>query len=204
MSTEARGSKLYLLVPLRAAMAAGVDVGPHLKACGINLDAVGADQDAWFTREAVHELWFRLAEAVGDPTWGLHIAEAQAGDPSAFGVIEYAARNSKDLGDALERVGRYARLMHDGIDVVWSRDPAVGATLAYRIADAKHGHNRFAAEWAIASWVLRGRRYVGRDFAPTEVSFKHAAPADLSEYQRIFGGPLRFGAAYPGLTIAEE
>ena len=204
MSTEARGSKLYVLVPLRAAMAAGVDVGPHLKACGINLDAVGAEQDAWFTREAVHELWFRLAEAVGDPVWGLHIAEAQADDPSAFGVIEYAARNSRDLGDALERVGRYARLMHDGIDVVWTRDPAVGATLAYRISDAKHGHNRFAAEWAITSWVLRGRRYVGRDFAPTEVSFKHAAPADLSEYQRIFGGPVRFGAAYPGLTIAEE
>lgn len=204
MSTEARGSKLYVLVPLRAAMAAGIDVGPHLKACGIHLDAVGAERDAWFTREAVHELWFRLAEAVGDPVWGLHIAEAQAEDPSAFGVIEYAARNSKDLGDALERVGRYARLMHDGIDVVWNRDPAVGATLAYRIADAKHGHNRFAAEWAITSWVLRGRRYVGQDFAPTEVSFKHAAPADLREYERIFGGPVRFGAAYPGLTIAEE
>src|SRR5262245_34371326 len=100
-----QASMLYVLVPIRAAQAAGIDVAPHLAACGIRLEG----EDAWYPRAATHDLWFRLAEAVGDSVWGLHIAEAQAIDTSAFGVIEYAARNSGDLGEALSRVARYAR-----------------------------------------------------------------------------------------------
>ena len=36
--TRGRASWMYVMVPVRAAAAKGIDVAPHLKACGIDLE----------------------------------------------------------------------------------------------------------------------------------------------------------------------
>src|SRR3990167_7937175 len=131
---------MYVMVPVRAAQRAGLDVAPHLAACGLELN-VPNPRDTWYPYEAAQELWRRLAEAAGDPVFGLTATELQNDDASSWGVIEYVARNSSSFGDALERIARYGQLMHDHATVELRRD-ASGGFFTYRITESAMGPNR--------------------------------------------------------------
>jgi AraC-like DNA-binding protein len=41
--------------------------------------------------------------------------------------------------------------------------------------------------------VLQGRRAIGDDFSPQEVCFSHPAPERISEPERVFRAPVRYG-----------
>ncbi|MDP1918675.1 MAG: AraC family transcriptional regulator [Myxococcales bacterium] len=198
--TPGRASWMYVMVPVRAAKALGIDVTPHLAACGLELD-VADPKATWYPYDAAQALWERLAAAAKDEAFGLTVAGAQNDDPASWGVLEYVARNSRDFGDALGRIARYGQLMHDHATVELRDDPA-GGFFTYRIPEASSGPNRFAAQWAAAAWVLRGRKFVGADFNPLEVTFRHATPADLSTYQQVFRCPVRFGCPETGVLVS--
>jgi AraC-like DNA-binding protein len=51
---------------------------------------------------------------------------------------------------------------------------------------------RFAAEVSLTAVLRMGLQLTGLDKRPDEVRFRHAAPAYLDEYQRVFGCPVRF------------
>ncbi|MFO0593826.1 MAG: AraC family transcriptional regulator [Myxococcaceae bacterium] len=199
--SEGKASWLYVMIPVRAAKALGVDPVPHLAECGLKLD-VPDPRDAWYPYPAAQELWRRLAEATNDPCFGLTATKMQNDDPSSWGIIEYIARNSRDFRDALSRIARYGQLMHSHATVELRPDPG-GGFFTYRIPEGKEGPNRYAAEWAAAAWVLRGRKYLGVDFLPLEVTFRHAAPKDTRPYDELFRCPVRFSRAETGVLVAE-
>lgn len=60
------------------------------------------------------------------------------------------------------------------------------------------------ADWMVGYWVAGGRQITGRAWAPREVFFQHGPPADASEYERFFGCPVRFDAAFNALTLARD
>lgn len=198
--TRGRASWMYVMVPVRAAAAKGIDVAPHLKACGIDLE-VPDPKSAWYPYEAAQALWERLAQAANDPTFGLTATALQNDDATSWGVIEYVARNSTSFGDALGRIARYGQLMHDHATVELRTDPA-GGFFTYRIPEGPQGPNRFGSEWAAASWVLRGRKFVEGAFTPLEVTFRHAAPADTTAYAELFRCPVRFGCPETGVLVS--
>lgn len=189
------------MVPVRAAKALGLDCARPLAECGIELE-VADPRAAWYPYAAAQALWTKLAEAAGDATFGLTAAALQNDDPTSWGVLEYVARNSHDFRDALGRIARYGQLMHDHATVELREDPA-GAFFTYRIPELA-GPNRYAAQWAAAAWVLRGRKLVGAAFDPLEVTFRHAAPSDveLGAYQQVFRCPLRFGRPETGVLVS--
>jgi AraC-like DNA-binding protein len=178
--------------------AAGADVEAVFARAGIPLAEVG-DPERRFPRERIILLWEKACEAVDDPAFGLHIAERVP--YGAFGVLEYIARSSATLGEALARVARYVRLLEDAAEVALLRQ-------GYEVTVVPG----LGGGWFIQSDVmecllamtLRLLRELSGDagLLPRAVEFRHAAPADTREHTRVFGVDVRFGTERDGITFA--
>ncbi|MGH7856828.1 MAG: AraC family transcriptional regulator ligand-binding domain-containing protein, partial [Candidatus Binatia bacterium] len=59
----------------------------------------------------LHAVWREAALRSGDDAFGIHVAEQIR--PGAFDVLDYAIRASSTFGEALERLCRYHRILHD-------------------------------------------------------------------------------------------
>ena len=60
------------------------------------------------------------------------------------------------------------------------------------------------AEYTLAAVFLRTRIATNQPFPLTRVEFSHPQPADISEHERIFECPVRFGADTCQLVIARD
>ncbi|APR87585.1 Transcriptional regulator, AraC family protein [Minicystis rosea] len=135
-------------------------------------------------------VWQDLAALTHDPAFGLHAAEASHGQ--AFDAVDYTLRHCATVGDALDRVCRYQRLMHEGGVV---RLDVEGSVARYTQSfHCEPPAPRHFVEFVFAMWVSRLRRSSGGPLPLFEVAFAHAAPADMTEHRRIFAAKLRFGA----------
>jgi len=145
-------------------------------------------------------LWHAACEATGDPAFGLHVAERIT--PGAFDLLEYIARSSPTLGDALARVAQYARLVDDVGEIAFVK-AGDEVTIVPRLIDA--WPIPFGVMEAILAITVRMARELTGDpaLAPRAVEMRHAEPRDTREHTRIFGVPVRFGAPRNGLTFSE-
>lgn len=133
-----------------------------------------------------------------DEDFGLHFGEQV---PSgSFEILDYVARSCNTLGDALERLSRYQRLLHSAVGVTLQR---VGD-----MVEVEHVINaipapgiRQAAEAAISSYVTRARSICSIGITVEEVRFAHPEPRNIAEHQRIFQAPIAFGCRANGLTF---
>ena len=123
-------------------VAAGVDADAVFARAGIPLADL-ADPERRFPREGMLTLWRTAREATGDPAFGLHVAERIT--PGAFDILEYIARSSSTLGDALARVARYVRLLDDVAEIAFVTT-GDEITLVPSLSDA----------WPIPSDVMEG------------------------------------------------
>jgi AraC-like DNA-binding protein len=130
------------------------------------------------------------AEVVGDPCFGLHFGAAHAFETA--GVFNYIVQNSPNVGVAIANATRYLRLIIDAaelsLELAGSR-----ASLVYRVTDPAIVPSRHYSELVIA-YGLKGMRVMVDDpaWTPNEVRFRHAPPADVSPYARLFGAFVRF------------
>ena len=178
--------------------AAGADVEAVFAEAGIPLAALN-DPEQRLPRERMLTLWQKARERAGDPAFGLHIAERVP--YGSFGILEYIARSSSTLGDALGRVARYARLLDDVAEIAFVKQ-GDEITLVPLLSDA----------WPIPSDVMEGilaitirlaRELAGDpELVPRAVELRHAASFDTREHARVFGVPVRFGATRNGISFS--
>jgi AraC-like DNA-binding protein len=204
MAGRGRESSGVMITSLQAAaivaglVGAGVDPTEVFARAGIPLADLG-DPERRFPREAMHVLWSEAQRASGDPAFGLHIAERIP--YGSFGVIEYVARSSSTLGEALSRVARYVRLVDDAAEIAFVEAPG-SITIVPGTSDA----------WPIPAEVMEGllaftlrmaRELSGKpELVPVAVELRRHRPADAREHARIFGVEASFGAARNGVTFA--
>lgn len=137
--------------------------------------------------EKIDGLWKTVMERVQDPLFGLHFGEAVAS--SWGGHILFAVMvNSATLEAALERFCRYHGLLASGAA---PRLCDVGANRAFVLEQMDMLGDPYA-ESILAMLNVTISRLAERQICPKEVHFVHSAPADDSEYRRIFGASLMF------------
>jgi AraC-like DNA-binding protein len=159
------------------------------------LDAM--DPDERIPIATVHELLEGGLAMTGDPDLGLRAALAVTeGD---HGALEYAARSSATVGDAVEVIGRFMRLVNDALDF---RLELVGDQAQIHLY-SRIVLPRAAADYQSAAFQIAQRRYNPIDFEPEfEVLFSHPAPAGLALYEQAFApGKLRFSAPFNGFVF---
>lgn len=149
-----------------------------------------ADPDTRVPQAAYNQLWEKLTQRSGDPDLGLHLAERL--DLDSFHVVGHLAAGSPTFGEALRRIAKYSRILHDAGRVeVEEREGLAWVYPGCR--GLRHGVPRPVAESSAASVVLLGRQLTRSHFSPVRVQFRHPEPASLREHHRIFGTRPTFG-----------
>ncbi|HYD95923.1 MAG TPA: AraC family transcriptional regulator [Noviherbaspirillum sp.] len=129
------------------------------------------------------------AQLADDPHFGLHVGECmKLGTYNVYGLILLSC---SDFGQALQQTLRFEGLAHDLGRSALRLD---GAVAEYRWDSALPGASRHLSESVFAGIQVVGTWLAGRALPPARISFTHAAPADCSEHQRIFGDAVSFGA----------
>lgn len=181
---------------LLAAGQRGLDLSPLLAAHGVSPSLL-LDPYARVPHALVVTLWAEVPALLGDGAFGLHAAEASL--QLSFDALDHATRHSATVGEAMGRMARYIRLLHDASEA--RVELAEGAGRYVQHFRCEPGPPRHLCEFILARWVLLLRRACGQGAPLLGVSFTHEAPADLSEHQRVFDLPLRFGEPSMGFSF---
>jgi AraC-like DNA-binding protein len=175
----------------------GLEADTVLSAAGV-APATLKDADARIPHQLALSVWREAVRRSADDAFGIHTAEGIR--PGAFDVLDYATRTSATLGEGLERLVRYHRILHD-VAVVQPSVDGGRAQLTHALPDHVGELPRHPAEFIVAAWVVVARQATGTDFAPVEVRFRHAPPPELAEHRRLFRAPIRFSSAANGVVL---
>jgi AraC-like DNA-binding protein len=135
-------------------------------------------------------LWSDLGERTGDETFGLHAAELVSDD--SVEIVDCVARASANLGEALGRVIKYERLLHEAYAARLERHGEVTRYIVEFACEPRMPHHCF--EFIFGACLLRTRQVLARAPLVKEVAFRHGPPRDVSEHERLLAAPVRFNA----------
>ena len=149
--------------------------------------------------EAVTDKAWRLAAGLTrDEALGIHLAESLP--RGALDLIEYALRSSPSLGNGLDRLARYGRLLSDRVAARIHRE---GARLLFLVHDtATTPLHPARSEFALAVALKLAQDSMGAHITPLRVCFAHPAPDDISEHRRFFHGRVRFAAGSSSMSLS--
>ena len=139
-------------------------------------------------------------QLTGDEAIGLHVAERISA--STFDALGYVVRSSPNLGEALRRVGRYHRFVHDAHSLTVEQEGRRASVELRSPRDLRPG--RVAVEFLLAALLRAARCETGVDLAPLAVDVTFPKPADSSEHRRFFRAPIHFGSARNRLVLSRE
>ena len=161
-----------------------------LEGAGLS-DASLVGPEARIPEAANNAGWAALADASKDPDFGLHFAERMTVD--AFDVVGHVFARSRTLGQGLDRVVAYSRILHDAGRVETERRGS-SVVVFPGCRGLVNDFPRQIAEFSAASVLVLGRSTTGRELRAVAVRFRHPAPASVSEHVRIFGVAPTFDA----------
>ena len=150
------------------------------------------------TEASAEAAWRLAATLTGDEALGIHFAESLP--RGALDLIEYALRSSPSLGDGIDRLARYGRLLSDRVAVRTHHDERSLLFLVHDTGTTSLYPAR--AEFALAVALKLARDCTGADIVPLRVGFAHPAPADTSEHRRFFHGRVRFAAGSSSMSLS--
>lgn len=182
----------------------GVDSGALLARVQLSPQLL-TQRDQRIAASTYLELLGHGVQQSGDQQLGLHLGEAVR--PGYYGVLGYLIMSCATLADALHRQARYAALVGNLGQVDLADEPAragLEPQVAHSWQPLLAQQQRQLSEETLAAWVTFGHWISGRDIPPTEVRFQHAAPADVSEHQRIFRCPVLFDQADNALVFPKR
>lgn len=178
----------YLQPLLEAAATRGVSPTQLAQAAGLPTNAVDPLPEA-LPVEAYVRLLDAGADLAADPHFGLHVGECvNLGAYHVYGMVLLSCR---DFGQALEQTMRFEGLAHD---LGRSELLVEGGVAEYRWHSTVPHASRHLAESVFAGIQVLATWLAGRTLPPARLAFAHPAPADRSEYVRIFGEDVRFDA----------
>lgn len=185
---------------VKALELAGLDCAALFKQLGLDFTAL-QDPDARFAQDDMTRLWHLAVERSGNPAIGLNMAKVVR--PASFHVVGYILMSSPTLASGFERLVRYQRIIAEGADVVFRRQPE-----GYQLVLTVHGDRlpptRQSAEASLATALALCGWLTGRALEPIKVMIQGDAPSDLSPYREAFHGPLEFNAAHDALLFRHE
>jgi AraC-like DNA-binding protein len=178
--------------------AAGLDPSMLGVDVGVDVDAEH-ESEVSIPLERFRAIGDALAERLGDPMLGLHVATALP--RGAYGLVEFVFRSAPTTREALDRLVRYVPLINNVLvfSVATHGDEV---QVEARIAGEPSCLGRQANEFVLAIFFKVGREIAGQAWSPHRVWFAHEAPCDTTELARTFGTEaLVFGAGANGMSF---
>lgn len=133
-------------------------------------------------------IWRSIEQLSGDPLFGFRMGLSLK--PAHFQLIAFTMLSSPTLGDAIEKVLKYQRLISDGGDFSLVNLNENETELVYSPAAENFSYHQIDAVLVIvlsfARWLL------GREISPTAIYFIHGEKQGLAEYEGFFACPVTF------------
>lgn len=189
--SEPAGSARGALDVLEYAVARGADraeLERRMEARGRAL----ADPDARLPLRCYYALLEAGADLLGDPHFGL--AYVDQVEPVAIGAVGFLATTSRTLGESIERVIRFHRVLSEGDVFTLERDGAVARFAVEPFGPPRPAHAHVVEMYAFDCLVM-GARMTGAPIEVLDFQVRHAALGPLAGYRRYLGCVPRFGAA---------
>ena len=174
----------------------GFDQDELLTSSGLN-QADLQDPEFMVPFASVAALFLLVFQKAADPGLGLVIGSLV--QPRSYQVLGYAVMSSASLGEAVDRLIRYEKLvgklghteiqLHESVCRLRWHCPFQGAW------------TRFLKEAAIAGWVTYGRSLLPQETALQRVCFDHPAVIPESRYQDLFHCPVELSATWCGVEF---
>lgn len=161
---------------------AEVDVHPRV----LNAD------DAKLPIDKVVSIFEAAASLTGDDSIGFRFAQSR--EPRDGGLMTYVGLSAPTVGDGLANMARYSRVFSEAAAFDVSRLGDEGV-LEWHWNLPSQIRRRQHVEWSATALVHAMRVLTGRMLRPVRVQLRYPRNSNLSEYERFFGCPLRFGAS---------
>jgi len=175
----------------------GVPTSTFLSRLGVSADDL-KDPERRIPFALLIKAWALGPELSGDAYFGVRFGE-RAPD-GVFDTMDYATRSSATLGEAIERLVRYQRLVHSVAVLSLEREKEV-AHLVNRIRHPPVPGLDQSVEASLSLYLMRSRAVTASHIIPVSVQFAHAAPQDTSEHHRVFGVEPHFDSDCHRLTF---
>lgn len=181
--TPASDSGIFLWMTWQAMQRAGLDSAAIF--ASVNLPDAPPDPQARRENSTQRRFWSAAERISGDPDIGLHVGEFMP--PFRGQVMEYLFLSSPTFGEGLVRALRYHRLLTDALPLSLrvEGDVAIVSGLEHPV--------RHYLEIALCVFMQFWRHVTDGEFRPREIWLTYTAGADLAEYERIYGCPVRLG-----------
>jgi AraC-like DNA-binding protein len=181
-------SLLWVQGLLQAAASHGISQSQILLKAGIEAQSLSAGR---ISLEETLAIWRAVEDLSADPLFGFHMGLALK--PTHFQLVAFTMLSSPTLGDAIEKILKYQRLISDGGQFSLLTVTEQEVALQYQPAADDFSYHQIdvvmVAVMSFARWLL------GRDIAPKSVAFCHSELEGLNEYQEFFDCPVHFDQA---------
>lgn len=181
----------------------GVDIEQLCLKVGLDLTVLTTPDQRIFA-SVYYAVWREIVKQIGDENLGLHFGEAF--NVGNYGIVGYVLLNCPTLADVFEKYCRYTYLFCQGIPSQLSVSNGMAffechlsPHIIFQSGLLKE--SRYDAECTFASVLAAVKSLTGKELCPSMVAFRHAPPADLSEYQRIFKAELKFSMPFNRLVF---
>jgi AraC-like DNA-binding protein len=170
----------------------GFDLDALLAAAGLRRRDV-VDPDAYLSPAACATVFLRAQQERRVKNLALHVAGRTP--IGANPLLDYLIVCSDSVGQGIERLCRYLRLVNAGVRMgVLDEDDPVRVAI--------EAGSAFETELSVSLSVLRFRQEAEGPFAAAFASFAHD-PDDAEEYRHVLGCPVRTRASWSGWALTK-
>lgn len=192
---EVRAASLHGYVDLATSL--GVDAPQLVADAGLDIAAL-ATADTWISALGVTRLLALTAEQTGRSDVGLLLSERRR--LSTLGPLSVVLREEPDVRSAVGLLLRYERSYNEALHLELAESSGL-ATIRLRLEIGQPAPVEQALDLATATLTGILRTFLGADWQPLSVCFRHATPADLSTHERLFGDRCTFDHGFDGIVL---
>jgi AraC-like DNA-binding protein len=177
----------------------GLDPAPVLAEAGVTAEDL-SDIDGRIELSRCESLAGAVMRRLGERQVLSVFSRLKAGD---FGILDYVIRNSRTLGESLERLARYTHVNNSIADCVLELDAERARVAFVQPPTVSSAFTRLSATAWLASCVVIVRQLVGAEFAPVEALLPNPEPgaSERDAYRDLLRCPLRFGAPSAAFVV---
>jgi AraC-like DNA-binding protein len=145
--------------------------------------------DGRISHQQLCALWQTILDRTREEAIGLRLAACA--QPTTYDVVNYVLECSPNLGEALARLSRYIRLVHEASVVRLETDRAV-TRITHAVVGVSSPLPAVAYQWVMANLFNGIRRMTGSAFVPLRVGFQQAQPTNPAAFDRLFQTRVQF------------
>ena len=195
MKPSARYASLNRYIELCQSL--GIDPVRLMRANGLDPSRL-AFQDTRIPAAAVIQLLEDSAAESGCDDFGVRLAELR--QFSNLGPLSLVLREEPDVRSAVELLIRYEHTYNEAMRLrMTERNELAALSVAFDLGEEMSCRQSLGLAVGVAHGIFR--ELLGPQWHPVSVCFSHAAPADCTAHERLFGVTPQFDHPFAGLVL---